>query len=744
MTNSLLKFKKLSAVIALTLASSTTLAADLGVANNFSAFVFEDFKSNFGRADGAIAAGEIDLKGYSVGYTRPYSPEEYYLISESTINFKYGRQYVGSMIAGGGTDIHWSVRWGMEWGSKILSNQDESALPFNFDEQEQYYKDLSAKLTELDETGTVYRKWGGLYLQGDGSSDRQVFNLDARDFAKAHTFKVWGIPADATVIFNITGDDNVNVKGKSFWRLRNHASKTVFNFANAEKLDIKGNRWQGVILAPHADIRGVYGTAKMPIIGQSFYGSMALLGGEFDGNLPGTVAPVCNETNIVDKWNWTASEYEPTYVDVISTPLAAQLNDDNGDGIIDDQDVVDVLVVTFDSSQFRKPGIIRALSGIDGSELWLTNNQDGSISYNHINSHAFYSVAMADLDNDGLIDIFVYDSVNKALNIYSNEGLLKKSIPQQVGGGLYGNPTITDLNADGYPEIVFGSIILDIQNESVRELQRPSNYSSLRIVESTVVDVDLDGVQEILANGILYNQYGEVIWSKGSDNGETFALPVNFDNDAYPEIVQTDLDGTVSLYDHEGNQLWSIKAASEGAGVSSLADINGDGIPEIINAGSTELRVINSNGAILSTTPINDISSMRVGAVAYDFNNDGKSEVIYQDEEKLEVFDFNLNQVIYSTIQSSGTLWEYPIVVDLDGDGSGEIISVSNKLLLGDKQPTNGVHVKTSGSCKWASATRIWNQHSYSGANINQNGSLPLQQENSWEKSNTFRSANLK
>ena len=72
-------------MLALSLASSTTLAADLGVANNFSAFVFNDFKSNFGRADGAIAAGEIDLKGYSVGYTRPYNPEEYYLISESTI-----------------------------------------------------------------------------------------------------------------------------------------------------------------------------------------------------------------------------------------------------------------------------------------------------------------------------------------------------------------------------------------------------------------------------------------------------------------------------------------------------------------------------------------------------------------------------------------------------------------------------------------------------------------------------------
>lgn len=746
MTNSLLKYKKLSAVIALTLASSTTLAADLGVANNFSAFVFEDFKSNFGRADGAIAAGEIDLKGYSVGYTRPYSPEEYYLISESSIDFKYGRQYVGSMIAGGGTDIHWSVRWGMEWGSKILSNQDESALPFNFDEQEQYYKDLSTQLSELDETGTVYLKWGGLYLQGDGSSDRQVFNLDARDFAKAHTFKVWGIPADATVIFNITGDDNIVVKGKSFARLRHHASKTVFNFTNAQKLDIKGNRWQGVILAPYADVRGVYGTAKMPIIGQSFYGSMALLGGEFDGNLPSKTAPICDEINIVDKWNWSASEYKPTYVDVISTPLAAQLNDDNGDGLVNELDVVDVLAVTFDNSQQTKPGIVRAFSGVDGREIWASNNSDGSLSYNDVTADWRYSFALADIDNDSLVDIITYNKTSKNLEVYSNEGLLKKTVPQEVAGTLNGNIMVTDLNADGFSEVIIGTVIWNTYDDSITSFEVPEGRNSVRLVEATVVDVDLDGQQEILANGKLYNMYGELIWVKGVSDGseEHFAIPVNFNDDPYPEIIQTSLDGYIRLFDNEGNELWSVYMGSTGAGVSSLADVNGDGTPEIINVGSNAVRVINSNGIILSTTPMNDVSSMRVGTVAYDFNNDGKSEVIYQDEDKLEVFDFNENRVVYSKVQSSGTLWEYPIVVDLDGDGSGEIISVSNRLLLGDKQPTNGVHVKTSGSCKWASATRIWNQHSYSGVNINQNGTVPLQQENSWEKSNTFRSANLK
>ncbi|WP_028835899.1 MULTISPECIES: choice-of-anchor A family protein [unclassified Pseudoalteromonas] len=741
MTNSLLKYKKLSAVIALTLASSTTLAADLGVANNFSAFVFNDFKSNFGRADGAIAAGEIDLKGYSVGYTRPYSPEEYYLISESTIDFKYGRQYVGSMVAGGGTDVHWSVRWGMEWGSKILSNQDESALPFNFDEQEQYYKDLSAQLGELDETGTVYRKWGGLYLQGDGSSDRQVFNVDARDFAKAHTFKVWGIPADATVIFNITGDDNVVVKGKSFARLRHHASKTVFNFTNAQKLDIKGNRWQGVILAPYADIRGVYGTAKMPIIGQSFYGSMALLGGEFDGDLPSSVE-LCKDITVTDLWSWTESEFKPEYKQIISTPIAVQLNDDNGDGIIDNNDVTDILAVTFDVSKSRSRAVVRAFNGINGEELWKRENQDGTSDYKTVYSDPTYSISAADINNDGVVEIITRDSSDYSLKIYSNTGDLIKKIALH---GAYGNSTIADLDGDGYAEIIVGNTILSLFDDSIIKLTSPVDYTkgNFGMIDAVVFDYDLDGQQEVLGNGVLFTKDGNVLWNQNTQQG--FSAVGNFDSDTYPEIVLTDIDGSVRLLEHDGSIIWQYQSADLGGGVPSIGDVDGDGEPDIVVAGGELIKVLNKQGALINSFNINDASSKRTGVVTYDFNGDGKAEIINLDETGLNIFSVSDNKLIYNFPQSSGTIWEYPLVVDLDGDGAGEIISVSNTFLLPNSAVgTNGLFVKSASACKSVDATRIWNQHSFSGTNINQNGSLPLQQENSWEKTNTFRSANLK
>ncbi|KPH92101.1 hemolysin [Pseudoalteromonas undina] len=733
MTNSLLKFKKISAVIALSLASSTTLAADLGVANNFSAFVFDDFKSQFGRADGAIAAGEIDLQGYSVGYTRPYNRDEYYLISESSIKFKYGRQYVGSMIAGGGTDIHWGVRWGMEWGSKILSNQDESAMPFNFDEQEEYYKSLSAELNQLNQTGTVYRKWGGLYLQGDGRSDRQVFNIDGRDFARAHTFKVWGIPSDATVIFNITGGADLHVRGKGFWHLRRHASKTVFNFPDTQNLNIKGNRWEGVILAPYADVKGAYGTAKMPIIGQSFKGSMALLGGEFNGDLPSVAEPIAPFA-MQQKWHWNSSEFMPEHVQVITTPVTAQLNDDNGDGSIDNNDVADVIVVSYEGRASSRPGLVRALSGVDGTELW--NYENGGVFSDPRNS-----IAAADLDGDGIVEIVLNDYTSPVVQVVNNLGQVKKELAKS--GKPLGAVTLSDINNDGIVEIVTGNNVLSYETGFL--------YTTNWSAASTTFDADNNGTQEVLAGGGLYDSYGAQLWQYGEPGAMWFSSIVNLDNDFSPEIVISNPsnkleDSVFAVLEHNGNVKWQVTNPDNlGGGVQAVSTFLGTKDLGIVYAGYTAVDMYNANGDLVWTVANDDEWSGKIGVSAYDFNGDGIDEVIVQDHYKVRVLNGLNGEVLSTVANSSGTLWEYPIVVDLEGDDNAELVVVSNNT---DSRYSinNGVTVygAADNSKPWKNATRIWNQHSYHQTNISQDGKVPTYELPSWLNNNTYRSSTLK
>ncbi len=724
-------------MIALSLASSTTLAADLGVANNFSAFVFNDFKSNFGRADGAIAAGEIDLQGYSVGYTRPYSPEEYYLISESTIDFKYGRQYVGSMIAGGGTDIHWGVRWGMEWGSKILSNQDESAMPFNFDEQEEYYKNLSAELNQLSQTGTVYRKWGGLYLEGDGSSSTQVFNIDGRDFAKAHTFKVWGIPSDATVIFNITGSADLHVRGKGFWHLRRHASKTVFNFPDTQKLNIKGNRWEGVILAPYADIKGAYGTAKMPIIGQSFKGSMALLGGEFNGDLPSVAEPIAPFA-MQQKWKWNSSEFMPEYNQVMSTPVVAQLNDDNGDGVINNNDVADVVVVTFRRGSYNN-GVVRALSGIDGSELW-------DYSQGAIMSDASYSVAAADFDGNGIVEIVASSRFEDFVSIIDNKGVTKKQIAKVNSGWKTASDiAIADIDNDGSLEFTLGDAIYNYDTGSLFNVDWSPTY--------TIFDSNNDGVQEILSRGQLLDQNGAMLWSYSGQSAAWFSSIADIDNDGQPEVVlsipsgsSTPENSRIVALEANGNVKWEVNTESNsGGGAQAISNFLGANNIGIVHAGYSAVTMYDESGQLIWALQNDDEWSGKVGVSAYDFNGDGIDEVIVQDHYKVRVLNGVNGEVLSTVANSSGTLWEYPMVVDLEGDDNAELITVSNNY---DSRYSinNGVTVygAADNSKPWKNATRIWNQHSYHQTNINQDGTVPTVELPSWLNNNTYRSSTLK
>ncbi len=479
----------------------------------------------------------------------------------------------------------------------------------------------------------------------------------------------------------------------------------------------------------------------MPIIGQSFYGSMALLGGEFDGDLPSSVE-LCKDITVTDLWSWTESEFKPEYKQIISTPIAVQLNDDNGDGIIDNNDVTDILAVTFDVSKSRSRAVVRAFNGINGEELWKRENQDGTSDYKTVYSDPTYSISAADINNDGVVEIITRDSSDYSLKIYSNTGDLIKKIALH---GAYGNSTIADLDGDGYAEIIVGNTILSLFDDSIIKLTSPVDYTkgNFGMIDAVVFDYDLDGQQEVLGNGVLFTKDGNVLWNQNTQQG--FSAVGNFDSDTYPEIVLTDIDGSVRLLEHDGSIIWQYQSADLGGGVPSIGDVDGDGEPDIVVAGGELIKVLNKQGALINSFNINDASSKRTGVVTYDFNGDGKAEIINLDETGLNIFSVSDNKLIYNFPQSSGTIWEYPLVVDLDGDGAGEIISVSNTFLLPNSAVgTNGLFVKSASACKSADATRIWNQHSFSGTNINQNGSLPLQQENSWEKTNTFRSANLK
>ena len=160
-----------------------------------------------------------------------------------------------------------------------------------------------------------------------------------------------------------------------------------------------------------------------------------------------------------------------------------------------------------------------------------------------------------------------------------------------------------------------------------------------------------------------------------------------------------------------------------------LLDVDGDGQPEIGIASSYYYTVFETDGSVKWKNAISEFSSGMTGASVFDFEGDGNAELVYHDEEYLRIYRGRDGAVLYQIPLRSGTAHEYPVVVDVDGDGNAEIVTgqLYGLYVIGDDNDT------------WVPTRQIWNQHSYHITNVNDDGTIPAAEENSWEVHNTYR-----
>ncbi|MEO1482538.1 MAG: FG-GAP-like repeat-containing protein [Myxococcota bacterium] len=195
----------------------------------------------------------------------------------------------------------------------------------------------------------------------------------------------------------------------------------------------------------------------------------------------------------------------PFFTQVVMSPVVANLDDDNGDGLIDERDFPEIIFLTFcwppdgrrDFRDFVFDGVLRVIHGggtdpdtgqdlkgrdylaVCGDTVWregddlsglaecectigdrVTNNgvqtnqgQDDS-GPNAPRLDPTMSPAVADLDGDGVPEIIVHTESN-ALEVYDNRGgLLATSRDQtDVSNGAV---TVANVDNDGFAEIIMG------------------------------------------------------------------------------------------------------------------------------------------------------------------------------------------------------------------------------------------------------------------------------------------------
>ena len=411
-------------------------------------------------------------------------------------------------------------------------------------------------------------------------------------------------------------------------------------------------------------------------------------------------------------------------VSIMMTPVVGSLDDDNNDGIINEDDTPDIVVVTYGST-----GTLRAVSGDGAYELFNISNQS---------LQGQGAVALGDIDGDGLQEIVALTT--NTVKAFENDGTLKWTSPS-IAGSIYGTsdaPAIADMDGDGAVEIIAGSAILNGLNGSIRGIGSYGRGGTINVgTTSFAADIDADGIQEVVTGNALYTPDGATIWYNGQSDG--YVAAADFDQDGQGEIVVM-YAGTLRLQDTDGTVLWSTTIDNAGSyygGPPTVADFDGDGEPEIGVAGASNYTVFEGDGTKLWVRTTQDGSSGNTGSAVFDFEGDGVAEVVYADETRLWVFSGPDGTVkLESTEHSNGTWLEYPVIADVDGDGQAEIV-------VAHTTSRTGFSVFGDLDQSWRPGRKIWNQHAYSITNVRDDGTIPPSPDLNWLTYNNFRSGDM-
>ena len=448
-----------------------------------------------------------------------------------------------------------------------------------------------------------------------------------------------------------------------------------------------------------------------------------------------------------EKGRWEGSTNYPEKNQVMSTPVVVNLNDDNGDGRVDHNDIPDIVFNSFNVTGTYPnivlgSGVLRAVSGRSLQELWT-----GEITRGYTAPAA--SVAAADIDGDGRVELVTLRYQGGPI-AFASDGKVKWScsdfgaencVDWPHSGNIWGGPAVADLDADGVPEIVYGAAVFDKDGKLKWKGSGCIGDNGVGPL-SAAADLDGDGRLDVVTGCTAYRYDGSVYWDNGLTDG--FVAIGNFDADQNPEMVVV-ANGYVRLQNHDGAKVWEQKLPGEGrGGAPTIADFDGDSSPEIGIADRDTYVVFEGDGSILWQKPTQDHSSHATGSSVFDFEADGYAEVVYNDETSLRVYDGATGAVLFEQPNSTFTAYEYPVIADVDNDGRAEIVVAANDFVdTTGGQLFHGIRVFGDAAGNWVRTRRIWNQHTYHITNINEDGSVPRVEEKSWLTYNSYRQNEL-
>lgn len=484
-------------------------------------------------------------------------------------------------------------------------------------------------------------------------------------------------------------------------------------------------------------------------------------------------------------WNADDQDHRTGRGDIVATPVVANLTDDNDDGLTNTDDIPNVVFPSFNRQNQGCCNVPATLRVVDGR-----CNEDGSmntlasIDEPAINNDS--GLALADLTGNGVPEIVgvtniggqprgtvaferVADDGTQWQVLWENETYPQWNIHTRGGA----NVAIADLEGDGTPEVIIGNVVLagdtgDLKWDGNVTSDGTGGIGNNAFVgpTSTAADITGDGNLEVIAGNTVYDYEGDVVWTyefSGASSSCHGQLPcdgytavADMTGDGAPEVIIV-RQGDAYIIDADGELvadvvLPKIDCVRNESGPPTVADFDGDGHPEIGTAGADYYLIVKlqcdvddwadqgcSDRGILWKTANEDCSSRATASSVFDFHGDGRAEVVYADEVAFQIYDGVTGDIIFQdTEHQSNTRIEMPVIADINNDARAEVLVPS---AYGNRAGRPGLWVWRDNEGHWVRTRRIWNQHAYHVTNIEEDGTVPTVPDKNWEQGrlNNFR-----
>lgn len=322
-------------------------------------------------------------------------------------------------------------------------------------------------------------------------------------------------------------------------------------------------------------------------------------------------------------------------------------------------------------------------------------------------SESIRSLVVADADNDGVNEIVLASDNNTTL--LSTSTLAKEHVVPKGGSAV----RVGKLEDNGWNEIVLSSGFVYLVKDSVQSQVWNFNTSGGSYLELSDIDGDLK--QEIVLAQSWYNIYVYDVDSKTNKYTLTTSLDINsllltdVNGDGKDEILYGDGQwGSVHCYNAvTKSKLWSVKNPEHGVAAINFADVNNDGLMELIwtagwtSTGSDYLYIYNVRDS-KQIWRSEDVNGPFYALATGDVDEDGNDEIVatsFQSESGYDsgilfIFDAKTNRLKW---KSDGNFfrntWEGVYTADIsdvDNDGKNEIIVATDQLYDGQLWIVNG------------------------------------------------------